>query len=366
MALGPRGERPQRSPARRRLLRRWRAGLATAERGALPLLLLVIAGIGLGAGYAGPATVPPGTILLPLLVGGFVLRRAATRLLIGASAIMLAFDVAKVGMSAVRPGVIVAMGVAVVIADWLAGTRERVGVPGLRGEAMLLELRDTLRRHGELPRLPGGWGVDVALESAGGASFGGDFLVASATGGRLELALVDVSGKGLDAGTRALLLSGAFGGLLGAVSPNRFLAEANRYLVRQEWDEGFATAVHLVVDLELGDFRIETAGHPPVVHFDAGSGRWHTSTATGVALGLSDEPVYDVELGRLRHGDALLVYTDGVVEVRGRELSVGIDKLVGEAERLVTRTFEGGAGRLLDAMRSSASDDRALVLLWRR
>jgi hypothetical protein len=40
--------------------------------------------------------------------------------------------------------------------------------------------------------------------------------------------------------------------------------------------------------------------------------------------------------------------------------------LVGEAERLVTRTFEGGAGRLLDAMRTSASDDRALVLLWRR
>ena len=34
---------------------------------------------------------------------------------------------------------------------------------------------------------------------------------------RLELAVVDVSGKGEEAGTRALLLSGAFGGLLGAL-----------------------------------------------------------------------------------------------------------------------------------------------------
>ena len=47
----------------------------------------------------------------------------------------------------------------------------------------------------------------------------GDFLVAhrSPSGDRLEIVLVDVSGKGTRAGTRSLLLSGAFGGLLGAV-----------------------------------------------------------------------------------------------------------------------------------------------------
>ena len=38
----------------------------------------------------------------------------------------------------------------------------------------------------------------------------------SASGHRLEIALVDVSGKGTRAGTRSLLLSGALGGLLGA------------------------------------------------------------------------------------------------------------------------------------------------------
>ena len=54
-----------------------------------------------------------------------------------------------------------------------------------------------------------------------------------------------MSGKGVDAGTRALLLSGAFGGLLGALPSEEFLAASNDYLLRQGWDEGFATAVHV-------------------------------------------------------------------------------------------------------------------------
>ena len=45
---------------------------------------------------------------------------------------------------------------------------------------------------------------------------------------RVEIAVVDVSGKGEQAGTRALLLSGAFGGLLGALPPARVPAGRQR------------------------------------------------------------------------------------------------------------------------------------------
>ncbi len=63
---------------------------------------------------------------------------------------------------------------------------------------MLVDMRDRLRAQGELPTLPPSWGAEVALESAYGDGFAGDFVVASrSTDGRmLEVALVDVSGQG--------------------------------------------------------------------------------------------------------------------------------------------------------------------------
>ena len=49
----------------------------------------------------------------------------------------------------------------------------------------------------------------------------------------------------------------------------------------------------------------------------------------------------------------------------GRDLSVGIDKLLGEAERLVQSGFVGGADALVDRVAGTSSDDRGLVLLCR-
>jgi serine phosphatase RsbU (regulator of sigma subunit) len=205
------------------------------------------------------------------------------------------------------------------------------------------------------------------LRPAGGAPFAGDFVVSSCADGgrRLDIALVDVSGKGVEAGARALLLSGALGGLLDAMEPTDFLPAANRYLIGQDWDEGFATAVHLSLDLDNGAYLIESAGHPPTAHFDAGSGRWSLLDTAGPALGLIPKATYDADRGFLRPGDALLLYTDGLVEVPGRDLTVGIDKLLGAAEHLVARGFRGGAALLVEQVASDGSDDRGLVLIWR-
>lgn len=254
-----------------------------------------------------------------------------------------------------------------VIAVELARDRERLGLSVGRGESMLLELSDKLRQQGELPPLPAGWHADVAQRSAGGSTFGGDFIVSTLTDGgkRLELGIVDVSGKGVDAGTRALLLSGALGGLLGAVAPERFLTAANDYLFRQEWDEGFATALHVTIELTTGHYRLTSAGHPPAVHYAGGSGRWRPVDLEGMVLGLLPDMQPGVAEGQLQPHDALLLYTDGLVEVPGRDLSVGTDRLLGAAESLIPRGFDGGADLLIDLVARDAMDDRAVVLLWR-
>ena len=315
----------------------------------------------------GTAAAPPLALAVPLMLGGLLLERPAMRMITTIAGAALVAELIDLGWDAVRPGSVVVLAIVAVIAFELVRDRERLGLSTGRGESMLLELRDQLRRQGEVPPLADGWHADVAQRWAGGSTFGGDFLVSTLTdhGKRLELALVDVSGKGLDAGTRALLLSGALGGLLGAVAPERFLSAANEYLVRQEWDEGFATALHMTIDLQSGHYRLTSAGHPPAAHYAGGSGRWSLINQEGMVLGLVPDVQFGVSEGHLARFDALLLYTDGLVEVPGRDLSVGIDRMLGAAEGLIPRGFDGGAERIVDTVAPEGSDDRAVVLIWR-
>jgi hypothetical protein len=315
----------------------------------------------------GPAAFPALTVVVPLVFGGLLLSPKPLTLLILVGFAVVAAENIGVGNNTIHPGAYVVLAIVSGIALQQSSDRARLGLSIGRGEQMLIELRDRLQLQAALPVLPASWRAEIEQHSAGGASFGGDFIVSTLTddGKVMELALVDVSGKGVDAGTRALMLSGALGGLLGAVPPQRFLSAANDYLLRQEWGEGFATAMHLSIDLVTGRYRLSNAGHPPAVHYIGGTGRWDLVQPPGTVLGLVERGEFGAVEGEFRPYDALLLYTDGVIEVPGRDLSLGIDKLLGADERLIARGFDGGAQRLLEDVAPTASDDRAIVLIWR-
>ena len=336
------------------------------ERVSLAGLVLLAVLATIGGSELSEALFPPVLMSVPLLFGGLLLVRRALRWLVVVVVLCLLWDLFVLGLETFRVGSLVVVLVTGLVGYEFSRSREETGLTGLRGDTLLVELRSRLELQGVLPELDGPWRGEAVVKPAGGGPFSGDFVVSALTDDRhLEVALVDVSGKGVDAGTRSLMLSGALGGLLGAKQPHDFLPAANAYLMRQDWEEGFATAVHLVLDLDDGSFGIASAGHPPAAHFDAGSGRWSLLDAHGPALGLLHEAVYVGSTGCLRPGDALLLYTDGLVEVSGRDLSLGIDKLIGEAERLVTRGFAGGGEVLVNRVSEGSSDDRGLVLLWR-
>src|SRR6202044_3802629 len=116
-----------------------------------------------------------------------------------------------------------------------------------------------------------------------------------------------------------------------------------------------------------GEFVIASAGHPPAAQFEAGSGRWRLTAARGIVLGVVTDLRIQPERGQLRPGDALMLYTDGLVEVPGRDIDAGIDRLLGEADHLIAGGFAPGAARLVQTMQAgrASSDDCALVLIWR-
>ncbi|MBW5480699.1 PP2C family protein-serine/threonine phosphatase [Streptomyces bambusae] len=320
-----------------------------------------------------PVWFSPSALVLPIVAGGLLLRPASLLALYAASAAALIVEALVLGPytqgpARVTPGTVLVVAACGFFGLVIAQFRSRVGVPWRRGGTMLFDLRERIRVQSKLPGLPTGWHREMALRPAGGQSFSGDFVVAARTGpaGRtLEVVLTDVSGKGMDAGSRALLLSGAFGGLLGSLPPHDFLPAANGYLLRQDWDEGFATSVHLVLDLHTGDYELLSAGHLPALQLCAGTGRWQERSGEGPLLGVYDGAVFEPARGNLRPGDVLMLFTDGLVESADRDISEGIDRLSGEAERYVTAGWEGAAWHLIERVAKDVNDDRALLLIRR-
>jgi hypothetical protein len=81
-------------------------------------------------------------------------------------------------------------------------------------------------------------------------------------------------------------------------------------------------------------------------------------------LGLIPGSAFEQAAGTLRPGDALMLYTDGMVETRKDDIGIGIDRLIGQADRRLRSNFVGGAATLVDST-GSRGDDRALLLVWR-
>src|SRR4051812_21857849 len=348
---------------------RLRAGGLSGETGVLVLLSVVALGCCVAIVFAHQYA-PITLLLLPLMVASLVLGpRTLPWFVVFVLTLAVLAVIGRRAQDIVIPpasvtgiATVFVLGLVVLLTSF---RRSRLGVAGFQGESMFVDLRDRILNQGGIPALPLDWHVQSALSSAGGTLFAGDFVVASRPArDRLEVVVVDVSGKGEQAGTRALLLSGAFSGMLGALAPDQFLPAANDYLLRQDWAEGFATAVHLSANLDTGAFEIRTAGHPPAVWRAAGSGRWSVLGSEGPILGLIPGAEFDVATGVLAHGDAVLLYTDGMVELPHRDIDLGIDRLVGEAESLLRGDFKDAARRLVDAV-GSRNDDRATIVVHR-
>ena len=356
---------PARVPTR--LVAAWKS---LDEPGSPPkgtLFALVAFTLVLAVGTIGfPEYVPVNVVVMPLILSSLFLSPRYVPVFLAFLAIVTVASIPRMvsptNRTWVAVGVILSLCVLVLVTS---NRRSRLGVAGAQGETMLIDLRDRIQRYGRLPELPSQWVAESALRSAGGTLFAGDFIVASATPTRLDVAVVDVSGKGDAAATRALLLSGAFGGLITAIPPHEFLTAANAYLLGHRWDEGFATAVQLSLDLTTGHFEVWTAGPPPAVHLAAGSGRWSALQSDGPVLGLIEGAEFESVRGVMRPGDAMLLYTDGLVETPKREIELGIDRLIGEAEKALHGDQEHRVDRLVERL-GSKDDDRAMLLVHRR
>jgi serine phosphatase RsbU (regulator of sigma subunit) len=81
-------------------------------------------------------------------------------------------------------------------------------------------------------------------------------------------------------------------------------------------------------------------------------------------LGVVPGAAFPRQTGRLERGDALLFYSDGVIESRGRDLDDGIDRMLGVAS--VAVLGQGNVAlQVCESARSGEDDDRAALAVRR-
>lgn len=202
----------------------------------------------------------------------------------------------------------------------------------------------------ELPQPPGAAAAAAYLPMGEGVEAGGDFYdVFEAVPGRWCTAIGDVCGKGPRAAALAALTRYALRALSRRHADAAALVEDLNAEVRREVrrDMRFVTGCVGLLGSDGDDLALELAcaGHPdPLIVRADGSLEW--LPGTGHPLGLAENVGPRVHRIRLRPGDRLLLYTDGVTEARAGGRFFDRAGIAGA----VSACRGGGAGDLVEAV----------------
>jgi PAS domain S-box-containing protein len=182
----------------------------------------------------------------------------------------------------------------------------------------------------ELPEIPGIEAAARFRPIGEGNEVGGDFYDLFESGNHgWTVVMGDVCGKGPDAAAvtalaRYTLRAAAMRERL----PSRSLRLLNEALLRQRDDRLFCTVAYAYLEAHDGGVRVgvSSGGHPlpMLLHSD---GTVEAVGAPGTLLGVLPDPNLEDRSLTLSPGDALVFYTDGVVEGRSAEVPFDEDKL---------------------------------------
>jgi len=164
-------------------------------------------------------------------------------------------------------------------------------------------------------------GAEIAFATRPQNSVAGDYYdafyptVSAAEGGKLLLVVADVAGKSVPAALLMATTQASLRTIAGDNAPlDALVARLNRYASAYSLDgRRFTTAILGSYDPASGDLIYVNAGHnAPIVR--RSNLAMEFLDKGGLPLGIEPSAVYETGTVTLRAGDALILFTDGVVE----------------------------------------------------
>jgi PAS domain S-box-containing protein len=235
-------------------------------------------------------------------------------------------------------------------------------------------IADTLQKSllpAELPEIPG---LEVAARyrAAGDQNeVGGDFYdVFPSEPGVWTAIIGDVSGKGAPAAAlTALTRHTLYAAALRESSPARNLAFLDEAMRRRALDgASFSTVIYVRVcpGDDSAALTLASGGHPQALILRAGGDVERVETP-GTLVGVLESARFEDREARLAPGDLLLLYTDGAIELRRRDLAFGerqLEQVLREHAGLPAEDVVDAVGRRIEELQDgSPRDDVALLAL---
>jgi serine phosphatase RsbU (regulator of sigma subunit) len=195
---------------------------------------------------------------------------------------------------------------------------------------LMLELKDKLLAKSELgegrqvqqalmpPEQPDAAGWDIWLYSFPANDVGGDLVdFIKRKDGSYILTVGDVSGKGLGAALFSIKLQSSLRALSGEPFELReIISKVNDLFYKDGIHSRFSSLISFTVKENSDKVTYVNAGHmPPIIYSD---GKITELPKGDIALGLMDSPEFNLCELNLTKDDAIIAYSDGVVEAENQ------------------------------------------------
>ncbi|WP_338702090.1 SpoIIE family protein phosphatase [Streptomyces sp. Q6] len=231
-------------------------------------------------------------------------------------------------------------------------------------ESVAETLQDSMLPHIE-PHMPG---CDIATRYLPGALLGrvgGDWFDSiKLPGARTALVVGDVMGHGLNSAAMMGQLRTAVQTMAALDLPPAQLLRNLDDLAQRLGEHYLATCLYAVYDPIAGELHLANAGHIPPVIVRAADGRSDLlDLPTGAPIGVGGVPFESVRVP-VAPGDRLVMCTDGLVEVRGQDIGVGLATLC-ESAAHPAASMDDACDTIIRALgtRGGRKDDVALLMV---